>query len=298
MIDIVIPTYDNRPELETCLESLARQTRRDFTAYVCVDGSGDGTVEYLESSTFPFELRILQHPDRQNHGRAAARNLAVRHLSARFVLFLDSDMRLARDGLDRHLTVLHAQRCVSVGRVVYLNAAENVWARFLQTRGVNRARAGAFVRPLDFVTANSAVPTDEFVNAGGFDESLTGYGGEDTDLALKLASRGLTFVANPAAIAASIEEKTFEQGLDELDRFSRTNLEPLRRRYPSGPAPFWVDRLRSPRARDLLLRAVMNPITDRVARALVGHAPFPVQRLALNYLVVRTVFRGYAEVTR
>ena len=147
----------------------------------------------------PFPVVVLQHPDGRNHGRAATRNLALPNLMGDVVMLLDSDMRLVPDAIDEHVRLLERLDCVSVGDVVYTNADENLWARYLATRGRKKRSAGSVIRPLDFVTANSAMRTKHLLAVGGFDETLAGYGGEDTELALRLAARGLSFVFNASA---------------------------------------------------------------------------------------------------
>jgi glycosyltransferase involved in cell wall biosynthesis len=90
-VAVIIPTYNNLPELRQCLKALSQQTYTDFVAYVCVDGSTDGTLEYLSSQPYEF-VKVLTHPDGRNHGRNAARNLALPYLHQhRWVAFLDSD---------------------------------------------------------------------------------------------------------------------------------------------------------------------------------------------------------------
>ena len=296
-IDVVIPTYNNRDEVLTCLDSLAAQDRADIRALVCVDGSTDGSVEALSARSDGFEVVIIQHPDGRNHGRAAARNLALPHLIARYVLLLDSDMRLREGGVDRHEAALAAGTVVSVGQVVYLNASTNLWARYQGTRGKNRRRPGERLRALDFNTQNVAMATSDLLAAGGFDERFREYGGEDTDLGLRLVELGRPIVYTANAVAETVEESTVDARLAQLDRFARTNLPLIRGRHPRGPAPFWVDRLESHRVQDRLMRLLLNPVSDLVARSLLPRAPFRVQRLLLNYLVIRTVFRGYAVAT-
>lgn len=296
--DVIVPTYDNLVELRACLDALATQRMRDFAVFVCVDGSTDGTAKYLEESEFSFPTQTLEHPDGANHGRAAARNLALPHLTSEYVLLLDSDMRLAPDALARHLELLSQRDCVSVGDVVYLNGRENLWARYLETRGKGKYHPGAEIAPLDFVTANTALRTEDLLAVGGFDETLTGYGGEDTELGLRLASmKGKRFVFNAGARALTVEDKTVEQGLAELHRYAATNLPAIRRRHPDLPAPFWIDRLESGRLRDRALRACLNRLSDRLVDLVLPVAPFAIQRQLLNYKVIRTVFSGYSEPT-
>jgi glycosyltransferase involved in cell wall biosynthesis len=295
-VDVVVPSYQNLAELRACLDSLGRQDYSDFRVLVCVDGSTDGTVEHLAAASTPFTLLTLTHPDGRNHGRAAARNLALPYLRAAVILLLDSDMRLARDGVRRHLEGLHESASVSIGDVVYLNRLENTWARYLTTRGKYKFAPGSGVGPLEFHGSNTALRTEDLLAVGGFDPTLDAYGGEDTDLALRLANeRGATFVYNTAARAETVEDKTVDRALAELHGYGATNLRAIRRKHPGPPAPFWIDRLGRPRFRDRLLRAAMNPLSDVAARAVVRCGPFALQRRALDYLVLRNVWRGYEE---
>lgn len=295
--DIVIPTYNNRTELVRTLRSLPPVSGVDYRVLVCVDGSTDGTVKAMRNAGHPFELIVLEHPDRQNRGRAAARNLALPHLQSEFTIFLDSDMRLAPNALAKHLDVLRTGT-VSVGDVIYEGDERNLWARYLGTRGHNKARHGQRIRPLDFHTANTAVRTEDVLALGGFDESLTGYGGEDTELGLRLAGLGRSFVFNAAAKAYTGETKTVDEGLRQLRRYAQTNLRTIRAKHPDGPAPFWIDRLESRRHVDRALRFLLNPLSDRLVDALFPRVPWALQRRLLNYKVIRTVFAGYREGER
>jgi glycosyltransferase involved in cell wall biosynthesis len=294
-VDIVIPTFNNVDELRRCLASILPRMPIG-RVLVCVDGSTDGTLEFLASTDLPFPLTVLEHQDRQNHGRSATRNLALPHLSAEHVLLLDADMRLEPDTANRHLDLLERETtAVSVGDVEYLNARENIWARYIATRGRNKARPGTEIRPLDLNTQNVALRRRSLVEVGGFDVSLTGYGGEDTELGLRLAERGIGFVFNAAARVTTVEHKTVGEGLSELRTYARTNLHTTRTRHPGGPAPFWIDRFDSPTLVNRALRTLLNPLTDRIVDLALPRMPFPVQRRLLDYKVIRAVFSGYAE---
>ncbi len=294
--DVVIPTYNNWDELQACLASLEMSTGPEISVFVCVDGSTDGTIEHLRDARFPFALRVLEHMDHVNHGRAAARNLAVPHLESSLLLMLDSDMRLAADALDRHADMLREAGRVSIGDVVYLNKTSNLWARYLTTRGKYKSPPGSEVGPLGFNTQNVALRTEDFVAVGGFDEALRWYGGEDTELALRLwKDRDLRFYYNASAEAMTIEGKTIPAAMAELETYGGTNLRLIRARHPGPPAPFWIDRLEAPRLRDRVFLAAMNPVTDRIVDGLLPHVPFGVQRRLIDYKVIRTIFRGYVQ---
>jgi glycosyltransferase involved in cell wall biosynthesis len=297
--DIVIPTYNNRDDLIRCLASLESQTSKDFRVLVCVDGSTDGTLEYLASSGKPVPGQALVHEGGANRGRASTRNLAIPHVDSRYVLFLDSDMELAPDALARHKVILDEVACASVGSIHYSNADSNLWVRYLSARRLNRWPAGARLPFNQLAGAHVAVRTADFVALGGFDEHLVSYGGEDTEFGYRLAhDLGRPIVSNPEAKAISMEPKTLDTALDELRSYGQHNLRYIHARHPDMPHVFFTDRLTSRRIRDRLFVSVMNPLTDRIVDSLLPHVPVFIQHQLINYKVIRAVCSGYAESAR
>jgi glycosyltransferase involved in cell wall biosynthesis len=294
-IDVVVPTYNNRSELSACLDAIGEAKGLVAKVIVCVDGSTDDTKEWLGTQMFAFPIAVREHPDGRNHGRGPARNLSLPELTSEYVLFLDSDMRLHEDAIARHLELLAERDVVSIGEVSY-DPRSSMWGRYQGTRGKNKSAPGAEVRALDFNTQNVALRSEHVLAVGGFDTTLAGYGGEDTELGLRLrGERRVPFVFNGRAVATTVEMKSVDQGMAQLDRFARTNLHAIRARHPIGAAPFWVDRLQSRRLQDRLLKMAFNPLGERLARAMLPRVPFVVQRRLLDYLVLQTVWRGCAE---
>lgn len=296
-VDVVIPTFNNLAELKECLASLAASVH-PLRALVCLDGSTDGTLEYLQSADYPFPVVILEHADRQHHALAATRNLALPALEAEYLMHLDSDMTVAPDTINRHLEMLMSEPCVSVGDRVYLNADTHLWARYLGTRGKNKARHGEQLSPMYLTTANVAIPTAPYVSMGGLDARMVAYGGEDTELGIRLAKAGYPIRFNAAARAFTVEPRTVERGLQLYRDFARFNIPLIRERHPEGPAPYWVDRYDSKRPVDRALRLLLNPVSDAIVNALLPITPFAIQRHLLNYKVLRVVFDGYGEWVR
>ena len=124
LFDIIIPTYNNRDELLACMNGFEQQTMKDFRLLICIDGSTDDTIESIEHlcSLSTLQIEILQHHDRVNHGRNATRNLALPHIKAEYLAFLDSDAIPAPDFLEQHLTILRKGFCISAGDLIYTNA--------------------------------------------------------------------------------------------------------------------------------------------------------------------------------
>jgi len=163
---------------------------------------------------------------------AAVRNLAVKHVkkiaSPQAIIFLDGDCITPRFFVENHLALLSPKRMVAGGRGLlssnYTNYLEclakrcspadlisqlkqfsepyklwraNACDRYLPMRDLNnrifdilrdlKPRADSAVR-----TCNLSLWHEDFENSGGFNEAFQGWGMEDTDLAVRLISNGVS----------------------------------------------------------------------------------------------------------
>jgi glycosyltransferase involved in cell wall biosynthesis len=301
-VAVVIPTRNNVGQLIDCIESLNGQSRTADEIIVCVDGSTDGTLEFLASldggSGVP--VRALTHPGNAHQGRAATRNLAVDDLDADYVWFVDSDMVLAVDALEQHLALVSERPCVSQGQVVYRNAAEAAWAGYLDTRAYHR-RQDRDELPFNWFSAANALVQASYVREiGGFDADLAGYGGEDLDFAYRLErASGEPLINNRRSIATTVETKSVAQALAQFEEYGATNLHRVEELHPEMPPVYELHRLRSRAVADRLFVAAVNPLTDRAVDLVLPIAPRRLRNQLLNYKVVSAVWRGYrsARVT-
>lgn len=87
-VSIVIPVYNVAQYLTRCLDSVGRQTFRDFEVVAVDDGSTDGSAEILDGYGADFPLTRIHQP---NGGVSRARNRAFGVAQGEFVVFLDSD---------------------------------------------------------------------------------------------------------------------------------------------------------------------------------------------------------------
>ncbi len=88
-ISVIIPAYNAGKTLLRCLRSLQEQSFTGWEAVVVDDGSTDGTSALLDSlAENDSRIRAFH---RENGGVSAARNFALRNLSGKYVMFVDSD---------------------------------------------------------------------------------------------------------------------------------------------------------------------------------------------------------------
>lgn len=294
LFDIIIPTYNNLEELQRCLVALERQTLRDFRAIICVDGSTDGTAEYLKQYSPSFSMLVIHHPDAQNHGRNPTRNLALPHITAEFLLFLDADIELRADCLQRHHDLLNKHDCVSVGDIRYTNAKENHWADYLQTRGKNKYHDGDEIPYYYLITQNTAHRAQYFIDIDGQDALITRYGGGDTEYAVRLNKTfHLPTIFNAAAIGDSEMNKTTTEALEQMEKFGATNLRYLAKKFPTEKEIFGLKVFKGITVTDRIKRLVISPMVSSFIEKSLGILPQSIRRQALHYCVAARIKKGF-----
>lgn len=297
IVDIIIPTYNNLDELKSCINGLAQQTETSFRVIFCIDGSTDGTAEYLAAYPCPFESVVAEHPDRRNHGRNATRNLALPYCAAEYLVLLDSDAIPAPTLVEAHLNLLKkpedAEDCVSLGMFNYMNTGGNIWARYLMTRGRNRLPAGAQVGFQQFNSGNAAFKTRYFTELGGQDAAMTHYGGGDTEFAVRLFDRyNLRFFNNTDAVASSVMKRGLGAGLDTMTEFGRYNLRYLYEKHPARRNLYAMSAMK--KYSFLFSIAGCGPFV-RIAKKLIPVSGAALQTALVRYLVTVAVFKGFSS---
>ena len=90
-ISVIIPVYNAERFVEKAVESALSQPE---TAEVLLieDKSPDNSLhECREIAAKNDKVRLLQHPDKENHGAGASRNLGIQNAKYNYIAFLDAD---------------------------------------------------------------------------------------------------------------------------------------------------------------------------------------------------------------
>jgi glycosyltransferase involved in cell wall biosynthesis len=144
---IVIPTRNMSGSLRQAIESVLRQTYRDFELIVVDDASQDATGEIVATIRDP-RLHLIRHQEKR--GPSAARNTGILNATGDCVAFLDADDIWLPEKLERQVDLLSRQP--SVGFVYCGTHEVDASLRFLRTPALGPpwppAGPDAFIRLL------------------------------------------------------------------------------------------------------------------------------------------------------
>ena len=182
-VSVVIPTYNRLPRVKDAIDSVLKQTYRDFKLWVVDDGSTDGTGESLR--VFGNKVKYISQ---DNSGVSAARNLGLRVSRGKYVAFLDSDDLWEPRKLEIQV------RWMEANPQFPLSYTDEVWIR----RGIRvnpkkrHAKYSGWIfekcLPLCIISPSSVLMKRAlFEEIGGFDETLPVC--EDYDFWLRLTCR-------------------------------------------------------------------------------------------------------------
>jgi glycosyltransferase involved in cell wall biosynthesis len=199
ILSVVIPVYRQPRCLDLTLGSLGAQTlgRDAFEVIVVDDDSGDDTAAIVDAHRDRLDITLLTQ--QVNRGRAAARNRGAAAAKGDRIVFLDADS-FADPGL---LAAHHRFHEAHPGKVLLGARVEGDWgaATGRPITGAGRGpgedmRYRMGLDPDRFphsrvpwifgYTHNMSLPSAHFHACGGFDETFSGWGHEDLELAYRL----------------------------------------------------------------------------------------------------------------
>ena len=202
-INVVLATYNRNELLVETLEGLAWQTLSpaEFAVIVVDDGSERPVRPALERLDLPYELTILEQP---NRGAAAARHHGIMNARGEVIVVVDDDMHVHPDFLAQHLAAHARGAALVLGRIDdegEAMASKPIFERMhavLLRRQYEAFRSGR-ERPCGehACTGNVSFRRCDYLAVGGFDLGLERS--EDRELGVRLEEAGAEVVFADAA---------------------------------------------------------------------------------------------------
>jgi GT2 family glycosyltransferase len=191
------------------LSSLAGQGMRDFDVTVVDNGSTDDSVAYLRAE-WP-DVQVVELPE--NVGYASAANQGVAATTGEYIAFLNDDMELEPEWLERLCDELDQDLGLGVvtSKVLFHGDRETIYQAgyeyytygWCATRGAGETDEGQHDRALPTIggTGAGSIWRREAIEiAGGFDGDFFLYC-EEVDLGLRILLAGYRGLYVPAPVA-------------------------------------------------------------------------------------------------
>lgn len=112
-LSIIIPVYNTKSYLSTCLDSILKQDWTDYEIILVEDGSSDGSSSLCDE--YAAQHNHIRCYHQTNSGHTAARQQGFRLSRGEYVTFVDSDdwvasnmyTRMCQAAMDTHADILH-----------------------------------------------------------------------------------------------------------------------------------------------------------------------------------------------
>ena len=186
----IIPVYNRPDEVDELLDSLTRQTLRDFEVLVVEDGSAIPCREVVGK----YADRLTVHYyNKENSGPGQTRNYGVERANGEYMLILDSDCILPEDYLEAVETELRTKKADAFGGPDRAHhsfsdvqkAINYAMTSFFTTGGIRggKKKLDKFY-PRSF---NMGIRKDVYQALGGFSKMRFG---EDIDFSIRIFKAG------------------------------------------------------------------------------------------------------------
>ncbi len=207
---LVTPTYNWPEALELLLLSARRQTHLPDEVIVADDGSTAETTELIKrfQKDFPVPLIHVRHEDKGNR-KPAIMNKAIARASHDYIVEIDGDVIMHPEFIKDHLTMAEADTYLYGSRV---SIQEEILAEVFRkkqidfnwlSRGIKKRNRTLRI-PLIADRAkrdpkkssklrgcNMSFWRADFIEVNGFNEDLSGWGIDDSELIQRMINNGV-----------------------------------------------------------------------------------------------------------
>lgn len=236
-LSVVVPSFNGRHLLETCLASIARFRPETVAIEVIVvdDASTDGTAEWLRE-TNP-EVRLVRRA--ANGGFVAAANDGIKAAVGEFVQLLNNDAEVTAGWVDAGLEPFHDPQVGSVAPLVLMRAdpsrVDSAGDRYAvfgwpSKRGHGEPASCWIDQPCGPVfgaSGSSAIYRRSALEQAGLFDPVFGSYYEDVDLAFRLRWAGYSCVHAPRCRVLHDVSASYDHARPELQQRMSRNAEVL-----------------------------------------------------------------------
>ena len=176
MLSIIMPCYNQAQYIDEAIQSVVRQTYKDWELIIVDDGSTDDSFSIAKRYA-QSDSRIQVH-SQENGGPSKARNNGARLAIGKYLLFFDSDDIILPTLLEEGIRYMEDNENCALfyPRVRYFGSRnEEEKLRFTSYKNMLCEAS---------ILCTSIIRKTDYERIGGFDESMRGY--EDWEMFIRL----------------------------------------------------------------------------------------------------------------
>jgi len=193
LVSVIIPNYNGKEFLLTCLESVLEIDYASFEIIIIDDGSTDGSDKVVELFYKYPNLKLIHNE--VNKGAAFSRNRGAHLAIGEYLMFLDNDTRVDSKWLKEAINVLRANPSIGIiapaicdNRSGRLYLGHDIGFYLGRVTGItfDKKTSAGYLTNVPMIGANCFVMRKStFMKVGGFDSFLN-IPYEDSDLCARV----------------------------------------------------------------------------------------------------------------
>ncbi len=182
LIDIIVPTYNRKSDIETFINEISKQTYTNFKVYI-VDDFGDYPLKDIIPKDDKFEYIRLD----KNRGQAAARNYALEKSQGDIIVSMDDDAWFYENNNALQLIVEYFNSNSNMGCLMFdIKTPDRPWLSEMNSLNDNQ-QIGTHI------TCGCAYKSEVLKKINGF-PGFFHSGAEESDITFKILNRGYNII--------------------------------------------------------------------------------------------------------
>ena len=126
-VSVVVPLYNQADYIEENIESLSKQSLKNFEVIVVNDGSSDNSLEIINNLKEKYTTLDIKIINQKNCGLSCARNRGISEAKSKYILPLDADDKLSFDALEKYFNAINADKSIDIVIADTQSFAEANW---------------------------------------------------------------------------------------------------------------------------------------------------------------------------
>lgn len=231
LVSIIIPTYNRKKDVLTCLDSLLSISYDNYEIIIVDNASEDNTIAAIKERFVNVKnLKVIEAGE--NLGASGGRNEGIKHARGEYLCFVDSDNIVDNNFLAELVKLAEADEKIGfVGpKMYYLNDPKRIWCagatinlltsktRYIGKDKIDHGQYDRF-RKVEHIP-NVWLVKRPVINKIGLMDTTYGICYEESDWAMRAQRAGYSVIFCPTAIVYhNIPLRTKNSGLRGLVGF-------------------------------------------------------------------------------